>query len=212
MDLKISWSYSFLSFENQTRYIHIHFLEKRNLISEKQLIRDCQQGIKTSQYELVKRYSGMLMAACRRYVKDESSAKDALQETFIRIFANIKKYEPIGPFENWMRRIAVRCALTALDKSSIKKEIELTDHHLNGAIEPDVFNYLGIEEISRLIDGLPQGYRMVFNLNVIEGYSHREIAELLDITESASRSQLTRAKKMLQKKLILINSQKRTSA
>lgn len=182
------------------------------MLSEEQLIKDCQRGKKTSQYELVKRYSKMLMAACRRYVKDESSAKDVLQETFIRIFTNIKKYEPTGPFENWMRRIAVRCALTALDKTAIKKEIALTAHHLTGSIEPEVYNYLGIETISRLIDELPLGYRTVFNLNVIEGYTHKEISELLQITESASRSQLTRAKKMLQKKIVLINTQKTTSA
>lgn len=152
------------------------------------------------------------MAACRRYVKEESTAKDVLQETFIRIFTHIKKYKPTGPFENWMRRIAVRCALTAIDKKRLKKEIELTEHHKESAIEPDVFNYLGIEDISRLIATLPRGYQTVFNLSVIEGYTHKEIAELLQITESASRSQLTRAKKMLQKKLQLTNLQKRTSA
>ena len=182
------------------------------MLSEKQLINDCQQGKKASQYELVKRYSGMLMAACRRYVKDESSAKDVLQETYIRIFTHIKKYESTGSFENWMRRIAVRCALTWLDKSCFKKETELTPFHSNNAAEPDVYHYLGIEEISSLIDELPIGFRTVFNLNVIEGYSHREISELLEITESTSRSQLTRAKKMLQKKLNFINSHKRTSA
>lgn len=182
------------------------------MLSEKQLIKDCQAGIKTSQRELVKRYSGMLMAACRRYVKDESAAKDVLQETFIRIFTHIKKYQSTGPFENWMRRIAVRCALTAIDKKRLKKEIELTEHHQDSAIKPEVFNYLGYEDISRLIAELPPGYQMVFNLNVIEGYTHREIAELLQISESASRSQLTRAKKLLQKKLQLTNLQKRTSA
>jgi RNA polymerase sigma factor (sigma-70 family) len=178
------------------------------LLSEKQIIEGCQQKVKSCQQELVRRYAKMLMSACRRYIKDESAVKDVLQETFIRIFTKIKKYEPIGPFENWMRRIAVRCAFTWLDK----KEIELTHQHLNGSIEPEVYHYLGFEEINRLVDELPVGYRTVFNLNVVEGYPHKEIAELLEITGSASRSQLTRAKRMLQKKINLINSQKRTSA
>ena len=104
-----------------------------------------------------------------------------------------------------------RCAFTALDKTKIKKEIELTDHHLDSSVAPDVFNYLGLEELTRIIETLPIGYRMVFNLNVIEGYSHREIGELLQIKESTSRSQLTRAKKLLQEKLSAINYQKKTS-
>jgi len=182
------------------------------LLSEKQLIEDCLAGKKTSQYELVKRYSRMLMAACRRYVKDEAKAKDVLQETFIRIFKHLGKYEPTGSFENWMRRIAVRCALSALDKSYLQKEIALTEEHSHTATEPEVYDYLGFEAINRLINELPLGYRTVFNLSVIEGYSHKEIAESLGITASASRSQLTRAKKMLQKKINSTNIQTRTSA
>lgn len=178
------------------------------MLTEKQIIKGCQQGIKECQRALVIRYSGMLMAACRRYVQDESTAKDVLQNAFIRIFTNIKKYQPTGSFENWMRRITVRCAFTWLDKSKIKKEIELTEQHINGAIEPEVYHYLGFEEINKLVNKLPLGYRTVFNLNVVEGYSHREIAELLEITESASRSQLTRAKKMLRKSIVLLNTQK----
>lgn len=182
------------------------------MLTEKQIIQDCQKGVKSSQYELVRRYSPMLMAACRRYVKNEASAKDVLQESLIRIFTNIKKYQPTGPFENWMRRITVRCAFTALGKTKIKKEIELTDHHLDSSVAAEVFNYLGLEEITRIIETLPIGYRTVFNLNVIEGYSHKEIGELLEIKESASRSQLTRAKRILQEKLNAINYQKKTSA
>lgn len=181
------------------------------MLTEKQLIEDCQRGVKTSQYELVRLYSPMLMAACRRYVKNEAIAKDVLQESLIRIFTNIKKYQPTGPFENWMRRITVRCAFTALDKTKIKKEIELTDHHLDSSVAPDVFNYLGLEELTRIIETLPIGYRTVFNLNVIEGYSHKEIGKFLQIKESASRSQLSRAKKLLQEKLSAINYKKKTS-
>jgi len=172
------------------------------LITEKQLIKDCQRGIKSSQYELVKRYSSMLMAICRRYAKDEPSAKDVLQESLIRIFSNINKYKNTGSFEGWMKTITVRCALTWLDKSHFKREVNQLDFHLNESIQPDVYDYLGVEEIQKIVEELPLGFKTVFQLNVIEGFSHKEIGEILQITESASRSQLTRAKRLLRKKII----------
>lgn len=92
------------------------------MISEKQLIKDCQHGKKSSQYELVRRYSGMLMTVSRRYVSDQASAKDVLQESFIRIFTYIDKFKHTGSFEGWMRRITVRCALQWIGKSHFKKE------------------------------------------------------------------------------------------
>lgn len=183
----------------------------RLLLSEKQILKGCQNGDKKCQRELVLRYSKMLMAASLRYVKDESSAKDVLQEGFIRIFKNIHKYKPIGPFENWMRRIVVRCALTHLHKNKILQEIEWVEYQANLVVEPDVFSSLGFEEINRFVMELPLGYQTVFNLNVVEGFSHREIGDLLNISESASRSQLTRAKKILREKIIFHNSQKRAS-
>ncbi len=140
------------------------------------------------------------------------AAKDVLQETLIRIFKYIHTYEPTGSFEAWMRRIAVRCALTWLDKSCFQKEIELTHHHLDAGMEPEVYQYIGLEAIQQYIDELPLGFRTVFNLNVIEGYSHKEISALLGITESTSRSQLTRARKMLQKKLTQVKPSKYKSA
>ena len=172
------------------------------MITEKQLIKDCQRGVKSSQYELVKRYSGMLMAICRRYAKDDPSAKDVLQESLIRIFSNINKYKNTGSYEAWMKTITVRCALTWLDKSHFKKEVNQLDFHLNESVQPDVYDYLGVEEIQKMVEELPLGFRTVFQLNVIEGFSHKEIGELLQITESASRSQLTRAKRVLRKKII----------
>lgn len=182
------------------------------MLTEKQLIKDCQRGVKTSQYELVKRYSGVLMAICRRYAKDEPSAKDVLQEAWIRIFTNINKYQSIGSFEGWMKKIAVRCALTWLDKTHFQRETGLMDFHLNESIQPDVYDYLGVEEIQKVVEELPIGFRTVFQLNVIEGYSHKEIGEILQISESASRSQLTRAKRQLQKKLNLKKIKKYRSA
>lgn len=182
------------------------------MLSEEQLIKNCQQGIKTSQYELVKRYSGMLMSVCRRYVVDDHSAKDILQETLIRIFTHIHKYKAIGSFEAWMRKIAIRCALSWLDKSCFQKEVELTSAHDKEVTNPKVYDEMGIEKIQQFIKELPIGFRTVFNLYVIEGYSHKEISELLQITESASRSQLARGRKILQKKLNSFNTPNYKSA
>lgn len=172
-----------------------------SLLTEKQLIKNCQRGVKSSQYELVKRYSQMLMTVCRRYAPDESISKDLLQETLIRIFRNIDKYQATGSFEGWMRKIAVNCSLQWLRKSYLEKETPLLDFDQGQTVDPEIWSKLGTEEIIRLIQELPAGFRTVFNLNIIEGYNHREISELLGITESASRSQLTRARRLLQKKL-----------
>ncbi len=170
------------------------------MLSEPQLIKDCQRGKKSSQYELVRRYSAMLMTVSRRYASDEAMAKDILQESLIRIFSQIDKYQPTGSFEAWLRRITVRTALNWLDRKYLRREIMPPEMDDSEGIDPSVFDRLGAEEILSLVQKLPPGFRAVFNLYVIEGYSHQEISDLLQISESASRSQLSRAKKMLQKK------------
>ncbi len=144
----------------------------------------------------------MLLTVCRRYARDEAMAKDVLQETLIRIFQNIDKYKPSGSFEAWMRRIAVRRSLQWLEKSSFQHEMQPVDMPDNDFIVPEIYSHLGVEEIMALLKELPEGFRTVFNLSVVEGYSHQEIAALLNITESTSRSQLVRARKLLQEKLI----------
>lgn len=171
-------------------------------MTEKQIINNCQNGIKSSQYELVRRYSQMLMTVCRRYAPDESIAKDILQESLIKIFKNIDAYQATGSFEGWMRKITVRCALHWLRKTYLGKETQIAEMNESG-IEPEIWSKLGTEEIIQLIQDLPDGFRTVFNLYTIEGYSHKEIGEMIGISESASRSQLSRARKLLQKKMNL---------
>lgn len=175
------------------------------MLTEQQIITNCQRGIKSSQYELVRRYSQMLMTVCRRYAPDESIAKDILQESLIKIFKNIDRYESTGSFEAWMRKITIRCALHWLRKSYLDKEINVVEMDQDQSVEPSIWSQLGTEEIISLIQELPTGFRTVFNLYNIEGMSHKEISTLLNITESASRSQLTRARKLLQNKLNAIN-------
>ena len=127
------------------------------MISEKQLINDCQKGIKSSQYKLVRRYSGMLMKVSRRYVSDQASAKDVVQESFILIFRYIDKFKNTGSFEGWIRKITVRCALQWIGKSHFKKETSLTNLEVNDSVDPAIFNKLGIEEIKIMVAELPIG-------------------------------------------------------
>jgi len=104
-----------------------------------------------------------------------------------------------------MKKIAVRCSLQWIDKNKSRKEVQVMDINFEETSSPKEFDSLSIEQITKLIEELPEGYRMVFNLNIIEGYDHKEISELLNITESASRSQLVRARRLLQKRIKSIN-------
>ncbi len=128
-------------------------------------------------------------------------AEDILQDAFIKIFSNLEKYEGKGSFEGWMRRIVVNTALKNYHKSSYQKEKIGLEDYQGGSLNPEVISSLHEEEILNVIAKLPDGYRMVFNLYVIEGFSHKEIAEQLKIQESTSRSQLVKARKMLQSKI-----------
>ncbi len=178
-------------------------------MTEAQLIHDCKQGKKAAQYLLVQRHAGMLLSVCRRYARDEAMAKDVLQETFLRIFTHIGKYEPTGSFEAWMRRIAVRRSLQWLEKSAFQHELQPADLPDYQTVEHSIAAQMGVEEIMQLVMELPPGFRAVFNLAVVEGYSHQEIAAMLGITENTSRSQLTRARQALQEKIHQLNNHRR---
>ena len=170
-------------------------------MNQKELIAGCIRGDRQSQVELFRQYSGKLLAVCVRYTRHRMEAEDVLQDAFIKIFKNLEKFEGKGSFEGWMRRIVVNTALKNYNKSSYQKEkIGLEDYQEN-ALDPDVLASLHEEEILKVIGQLPEGYKAVFNLYVIEGYSHREIADQLEIQESTSRSQLVKARKMLQSKI-----------
>lgn len=142
-----------------------------------------------------------MFGICLGYSNDYSTAKDILQEGFIKVFGNFKDYRKEGSLEGWIRRIIVNTAIDHYRKSvRTFKTIELEDQ----AVEPmdsNVVEKLNTEDLLKLINQMPEGYRIVFNLYVVEGYSHREIAEQLQISEGTSKSQLARAKKFLQQRL-----------
>ncbi len=127
-----------------------------------------------------------------------------LQDTFIRIFDKLKNFEYKGSFEGWLNKIAVHTSLKNCNKSSFQKEKIGIDPGCDQSVEPEAISVLSEEELIRLIQDLPEGYRVIFNLAVIEGYSHREIAEKLGIKESTSRSQLVKARNILKKKVLAL--------
>jgi RNA polymerase sigma factor (sigma-70 family) len=166
-------------------------------LTEHDLISGCREGDARCQRELVKRYAPALFTVARRYAGDLHTAEDVLQEAFIKIFSALFRYESRGSFEGWMRRIVVNTALSYIDRSCLRYEMSVCTLEANDSTPPDVYAQLGAEELLQLISNLPEGFRQIFNLFVMEQYSHSEIAALLDIAESTSRSQLMRAKRML---------------
>ena len=142
------------------------------------------------------------MGVCLRYVNDRETARDLLQDGFVKIFTSIGSFSGIGSFEGWMRKIFVNCALEYLRKSDVLREatdLDNTAELVNA--DSSAISDISAAELMNMVKELPAGFRTVFNLFAIEGYSHKEIAEMLDITDSTSRSQYTRAKQLLQKKI-----------
>lgn len=171
-----------------------------------QLIQGCLNENPTAQQEVLRLYAGKMLTVCRRYARHNAEAQDLLQEGFIRVFNKIHTFQSTGSFEGWIRRVMVNVAIKNYQRSSFQKEQIGLEGYQEGAADPTVFAHLQEEELLRLIASLPEGYRVVFNLYAIEGYSHAEIAALLNIGESTSRSQLVKARKMLQGMVIKLQN------
>lgn len=142
------------------------------------------------------------MAVCNRYSRHSMEAEDILQDSFIKVFDNIHRFESKGSFEGWIRRIVINTALKNYSKKSFKQEQIGIDNQPEVPLDPSVYQSFGEKELLALINRLPEGYRLVFNLYAIEGYSHKEIADMVGIQESTSRSQLVKARKMLQSMIV----------
>jgi RNA polymerase sigma-70 factor (ECF subfamily) len=143
-----------------------------------------------------------MMGVCLRYTNDRETARDLLQDGFVKVYSSIDSYTGVGSFEGWMRKIFVNCALEYLRKSDVLREaIDLDNTAELANSDSSVVSDMSASELLTLIGELPTGFRTVFNLFAIEGFSHKEIGELLNITESTSRSQYTRAKQLLQRKI-----------
>lgn len=165
--------------------------------AEERLIRDCQKGKPSAQRELYEKYSHRMMGVCRRYINSHVEAEDVLIGGFTKVFDKIGQYKHEGSFEGWLRRVMVNEALGYLRKNrSMYVEVEIEQAEYRAEYPENT--ELEAEDLLQLINQLPTGYKTVFNLYAIEGYSHKEIAEMLQISENTSKSQLSRARTLLQ--------------
>ncbi len=168
--------------------------------SEKQLIKKAAAGQREAQKRLYDSFAPKMLGVCRRYVKDLQFAEDVMINGFVKVFKNLDSFRFEGSFEGWVRRIMVRESITFLRK----RQFVVYDEEVYERNQPSgisVSNELDAEYIQQLIDNLPNGYKLVFTLYTIEGYKHDEIAEMLQISVGTSRSQLFKARKLLQAQL-----------
>jgi RNA polymerase sigma-70 factor (ECF subfamily) len=171
-------------------------------VTEKELVKGCLKENQHCQQEVFRLYAGKMLSLCMRYARHRMEAEDILQDAFVKVFDNISKFQGKGSFEGWIRRIVINTALKNYRKKSNRNEQIGLEHHIDIPKDPTVYAQLNEEELLRLVAKLPDGYRLVFNLYAIEGFSHKEIAKMLNIQESTSRSQLVKARKMLQQQII----------
>lgn len=171
-------------------------------MDETTLIKKCIDGNHLAQRKLFEMYAPKMFGVCLRYSKSEEQAEDALQDGFIKVYKNLKKYQGNGSFEGWIRRIIVNTCLDSIRKN-VKYQDNVTIDDVGYKIEQHIFvlDQLGEQDLLRLINELPDGYRIIFNMFAIEGYSHKEIAEELNISENTSKSQYSRARAYLRAKL-----------
>ncbi len=172
--------------------------------NEAALIKRAAKNNREAQHVLFELHAPKMLSVCRYYIKDLQHAEEAMLNGFLKVFSNIKSYKGEGSFEGWIRRIMVRESISFLRQ---KKQIEFATededikHDFANTIKTDI----EVAEIQQLIDRLPEGYKMVFVMYAIEGYKHNEIADMLKISEGTSKSQLFKARKLLQQQINHIN-------
>lgn len=168
--------------------------------SEEELLAKCLKGKRSAQQELYNRFADKMLAVCLRYV-GEFEAEDVLVSAFMKIFDKIGQFSGEGSLEGWIRRIMVNESLMHLRKNKniqYAEDIETAEREMSGELADA---QLEVDDLMQMVQELPDGYRMVFNLYAIEGYSHKEIAQQLNISEGTSKSQLSKARNMLRQKL-----------
>lgn len=172
-------------------------------MTEEALLQACLKNQPAAQQELYSKYSPKMLAVCYRFARNREDAEDMLQEGFIRVFTQIHQFQSKGSFEGWIRRIIVHTCINHIKKhKKFNDSVDISQAHTLQVREDSVPSIIQAKQVIECIRMLPIGYRTVLNLFAIDGYSHREISTMLDIEESTSRSQYTRAKAMLEQILV----------
>jgi RNA polymerase sigma factor (sigma-70 family) len=175
--------------------------QSNHTLSESDLIQGCINGNRQMQEILYRQFSPKMYGVCLRYSGNAEDANDLLQEGFIKIFKSLVKFRGDGSFEGWMRRIFVNTSIEHFRKKVKLYNVSEVQENTIEDVELNVLDSMAEKDIILLVNELAPGYKAVFNMHVIEGYSHKEIAEILGITEGTSKSQLARAKGVLKKSL-----------
>ncbi|HKK40414.1 MAG TPA: RNA polymerase sigma factor [Cryomorphaceae bacterium] len=174
-------------------------------MDEQRLIKACLKSKKKARRALYDTHKGVMFALCLRYASSREEAEDILQEGFLKVYRDLHQYKPDAPLGAWIRKVMVNTALENIRKKSRRPQSrgqEVMEWDSVTSADPSV--EMNAKDLTAVIQGLPEDFRLVFNLVALEGYSHREVAEKLDISESNSKVRLNRARNMLQEKIALI--------
>ena len=171
---------------------------------EKKIIQLAVENNRHAQHQIYSKFSPKMLGVCRQYIKDLQQAEDVMITAFMKVFSSLKSFEHKGSFEGWIRRIMIHECISFI---RVKKQVKfIEDETFFEERHNEIESKFSVDDIQFLIDSLPDGYKMVFNLYVIEGYKHQEIAEMLGINEGTSKSQLSHARKMLQNQIIKLKN------
>ncbi|WP_452225217.1 RNA polymerase sigma factor [Lacinutrix chionoecetis] len=173
--------------------------------NELKLIKKAQKNNREAQHVLYELHAPKMLSVCRYYIKDVQHAEEAMLNGFFKVFKNLNKFRNEGSFEGWIRRIMVRESISFLRQQK-NIEFAVEDIEIKNDYTNNINSEIEVEHIQKLIDKLPEGYKMVFVMYAIEGYKHHEIADLLNISEGTSKSQLFKARKMLQQEIKTLNT------
>jgi len=170
------------------------------------LVKKCIDGDQRAQRVLFERFAPKMLGVCMRYSKNSEQAEDVLQDGFVKVFTKLSYYKGDGSLEGWIRRIIVNTALDQIRKNAkFQDNVALDDVDYKLELKGNVLESLAAEDLLELINEMPTGYKVVFNMFAIEGYSHKEIAVKLEVSENTSKSQYSRARAYLKKKLEELN-------
>jgi RNA polymerase sigma factor (sigma-70 family) len=184
------------------------------MIVDDSILEGCIAGKRSAQTLLYKKFASTMLGVCMRYSSNRDEAEDIVQEGFIKVFQRISSFRREGSFEGWMKRIMINQALNHYRKNkkvpyhSLIEEIDETE--ILDLEDAEPFEPVPTEKLMKLIQNLPEGYRMVFNLYVFEEFSHKDIAESLNVSESTSKTQLLKARRLLRKKILELTQTKKS--